>query len=197
MGKGLPGLALPIDLPCLQALHQLVRLDVHQLHLLRPVKNAVRDPLADLDPGDGGYQVVQRLQMLHIDGRIDMDAGLQQFLHILIPFCVAAARRVRMGQLIHQNQMGFSLQRQIQIELPQPKPMVLDLCRRKRLQPLQQGQGIRPGVGLDISNDNVNALLLGLMGRFQHGVCFSDSRGVSEEDFESPGSGGMRKMLRF
>ena len=108
---------------------------------------------------------MQRLQMLHIDCGVDVDPGPQQFLHILVPLGMTAAPRVRMGQFIHQDQLGLPLKRQVQVELPQPDPPVVDRCRRERLKPLQQCQGIRPGVGLDIAGDNVDPLFLGPDGR--------------------------------
>ena len=130
---------------------------------------------------------MQRLQMLHIDCGVDVDPGPQQFLHILVPLGMTAAPRVRMGQFIHQDQLGLPLKRQVQVELPQPDPPVVDRCRRERLKPLQQCQGIRPGVGLDIAGDNVDPLFLGLMGGLQHGVCFSNSRSISEEYLQNSG----------
>ena len=130
---------------------------------------------------------MQRLQMLHIDCGVDVDPGPQQFLHILVPLGMTAAPRVRMGQFIHQDQLWSARQGSVQVKLPQPDPPVVDRCRRERLKPLQQCQGIRPGVGLDIAGDNVDPLFLGLMGGLQHGVCFSNSRSISEEYLQNSG----------
>ena len=47
--------------------------------------------------------------MLHIHGGIDIDSGPQKFLHILIPFGMAASFGIGVSQLIHQDQLWFSI----------------------------------------------------------------------------------------
>ena len=102
-------LALPVHLSRLKAFHQLVRLDIHQLDLIGPVKDVIRDALIDRDACDGGHQIVQRLQMLHIDRGVDVDAGLEQLFHILIALRVPATLGVAVGQFIDQDELRFPL----------------------------------------------------------------------------------------
>lgn len=71
------GLRGAVDEACLQALEQVFGLDVHELDLVGVVEDAVGDALAHDDPRDGGHHVVQALDMLHVDGGVDVDAGAQ------------------------------------------------------------------------------------------------------------------------
>ena len=48
--------------------------------------------------------------MLDIDRGVNIDAGLKQFFHILIPFGVTAALGVAVGQFIYQEQLRMPLQ---------------------------------------------------------------------------------------
>ena len=41
--------------------------------------------------------------MLYIDGSIDVDAGFQKLLHVLVPLGVTAAVRIGMGQFIYED----------------------------------------------------------------------------------------------
>ena len=72
-----PGLLLPVNLPLLQALLQLLRGNVHQLHLVRLVEYAVRNALAHPDMGDRGHDVVKALQMLHVHRGVNVDPRFQ------------------------------------------------------------------------------------------------------------------------
>ena len=108
-----------VNLPLPQPLQQIDRLQIHQLHLVGGVEYAVRDALGNGHTGDGGHLVVEALQMLYIDGGIDVNACTQQLLHVLIAFYMAAALGVGMGKLVHQDQLGMALQRRVQIEFTQ------------------------------------------------------------------------------
>ena len=44
--------------------------------------------------------------MLDVDGGVDVDAGAQEFLDILIPLGVAAARRVGVGELVDEDELN-------------------------------------------------------------------------------------------
>lgn len=59
------------------------------------------------------YHVIETFHVL------DIDSGLEQFPHILIPFGVAASRDIGAGQFIHENECWVSTQCHIQIKLTQ------------------------------------------------------------------------------
>lgn len=70
-------MALPVHFSHLEAFHQLIRLNIYQFNLIGLVKNIIRDSLIDRNACDGGHQIVQRLQMLHIHRGIDVDPSLE------------------------------------------------------------------------------------------------------------------------
>ena len=74
VGYRLLSLLLPVDVAGGHPLQQILGLNVHQLHLIRPVKYRVGDPLPHKYPGDGCHGVVQALQMLHVDGGIHINS---------------------------------------------------------------------------------------------------------------------------
>ena len=188
VGHGPLGLGGAVDLAAFQALQELLGLNIHDLHLACPVKDGVGDALPDGDAGDGGHGVVEALDVLDIDGGIDVDAGLQQLLHVLVALGVAAAGGVGMGQLVHQDQLRVTAEGGVQIELPQGNISVAHRLGGQLLQPLGEGQGFRAGVGLDVAGHHLDALALGLMGGGQHGVGLAHTGGVAEKNLQkAPG----------
>ena len=57
--------------------------------------------------------------MLDVNCGIYVDSGPQKLLHILVPLRVAAAGRITVSQLIHQNKLRLPGQRFIQVKLLQ------------------------------------------------------------------------------
>lgn len=79
-----------VDFSRLHPLEQLFRFDIDQFHLVGFVKARIEDALAYAHGRDGGDRVVQAFQMLHVDGRVHVDAGVEQLLDVFVPFVVAA-----------------------------------------------------------------------------------------------------------
>ena len=180
---GLGGLPGPVDLPQAQPLQQVRGLQVHHLHLVGGVEDMVGDALRHRDAGDGGHHVVETLQVLNVDGGIDADPRAQQLLHVLVALHVAAALSVGVGQLIHQYELGAADQGGVQIELTQFHALIGDAPGRELLQSVQQGQGLGPGVRLDIPADHVGPGGQSPVGRLQHGVGLPHAGGIAKKDF--------------
>ena len=195
--RDLRGLRLPVDFSRLQALKQVGGLKVHDLHLIGGVEHRIRNAFRHGDAGDGGHYVVQTFQMLNIDGGIDADAGVQQLLHILIPFGVAAALGVGMGQFIHQNQLGVPGQSSVQIKFPQEDALRGNRFWRELFQSLQQGHGFRAGVGLDTPGHHIHPRGFGTTGGLQHGVGFAHPGGIPEKYFQFPRGPGFPALNVF
>ena len=100
----------------LQAFDQFLRFNIDKLHLIRLIKDRIRDPLPGSHAGDGSYGIVETFDVSHIYRSIHIDTGLQQFINILIPSAVTTACPVRVGQFIYEDQIRFSIQRLIQIK---------------------------------------------------------------------------------
>ena len=126
--------------------------------------------------------------MLDVNGRINADPCTQQLLHVLIPLGMAAARRIGVGQFIHQNQLGLARERAVQIELMQFNAFVWNAFRGELLQPIQQSHGFWAGMRLDIAGHYVKTGFFSPMCGFQHGVGFADAGGIAKENFQ-PSSG--------
>ena len=92
-----------IDLALAQPRHQVGRREVDQLDLVGGVDDAVGHGLAHADAGDARDHVVQALDVLDVQGRVDVDAGRQQLLDVEIALGMPAARGVGVGELVDQH----------------------------------------------------------------------------------------------
>ena len=52
--------------------------------------------------------VAQALDVLHVQGREHVDAGVEHFLHVLVTLGVTRAVCIRVRELVDQQQRGFS-----------------------------------------------------------------------------------------
>ena len=89
-----------------------------------------------------------------------------------------------MGQLIHQYELGISLERSINIKFTKGHSFVSNLFHRKLLQAVQKCHRLGSGMGFYVSSNHIDATLLRLMSRLKHGIGLSDTCGITEKDFE-------------
>ena len=115
---GLLRLGLFIDVAAVQPLRQFLRFDIHQFDLIRIIKHRIGNPFPDHHARNRCHGIIQAFNMLDVHRRINIDPCLKQFFHILIPLRMTAALRIRMGQLIHQNKLGLSPDRRVQVKFP-------------------------------------------------------------------------------
>ncbi|EWS54666.1 hypothetical protein X551_02511 [Methylibium sp. T29] len=80
-----------VDLAGLEPLDQLVGRRVDQYNLVGAIEEGVGQGLVHADAGDAAHHVVQALQVLHVERGVDVDAGIEQFLHVLPALGVARA----------------------------------------------------------------------------------------------------------
>ena len=78
------GLAWKVDLAILQALDQVGGREVDQFDVVGAVDDGIWHGLADTDARDAGDDVVQALDMLNVQGCVDVDPGPEQFLDVRI-----------------------------------------------------------------------------------------------------------------
>ena len=95
-----------VDLAGPQALDQGLRGEVDQDHLVGLAEHRVGDRLADPHAGQLGDLVVQRLQVLDVDGREDVDSGREHVGDVLVALRVLDAGSVGVGELVDQGQLG-------------------------------------------------------------------------------------------
>ncbi len=170
----LPRLLGQVHLALLQAFDQFARRQIDQHDVAQPVEQRIGHGLADADAGDAVDHVVEAFQVLDVDRAVDIDAGVEQFLHILPAPLVAAAGRVAVGELIDQHQRRAPCQQRVQVHFVEDAAAVLHALPRLHGQPVQQRRGFRPAMGLDHPDHHLAALLLQLARARQHRVSLAD-----------------------
>ncbi len=179
--QGLSGLFGHIDLALLQASDQFARRQIDQHDVVQAVEHAVGHGLADAHAGDPHHHVVEAFQMLDVDRGPDVDAGVQQLHHILPAPLMAAARRVAMGQFIHQHQRRMPCQHGVQVHLLQGMAVIGHVLQRQLRQALQQGLGIGASMGFHQAHHQVDAAAQLFLRAGQHGVGLAHARRRTEE----------------
>ena len=107
--KRLFGLAFPVDFAGAQPFDQIIRFDIHKLHLACQVEHEIRYTFVDHYAGDGRNKIVQGLQMLYVNGGVNIDPRPQKLLYVLVSLGMAASRRIAVRKLIYKNQLRPAL----------------------------------------------------------------------------------------
>jgi hypothetical protein len=161
---------------------QRLRGHVDQLDLLGGADHRVGHGLALFDAGDLGDHVVERLQVLDVDRGQHVDAGVEQFVHVLPALGVARAGDVGVCELVDDGDLGPAGEDGVDIHLGEPRAPVLHVATRHDLQVGEHGLGVLAPMGLDEGDDHVGAALGAPVGLFEHGVRLADARGGAQED---------------
>ena len=188
-----------IDLAVMQPLDQVGGGDVDDLDLVGPVDDRIRHRLAHAHPGDLGDDVVQALDMLDVQRRIDVDAARQQFLDIHGALGMAAARRIGVGEFVDQHQGRAAGEDGVEIHLLQRLATIGDGFARDDLETVEQRLGFAPPVGLDDADDHVDAIGMPGAAGHQHLIGLADAGGGAEEDLEPAlrlALGALQKRVR-
>ncbi len=104
-------------MPSCEPLEQLVDGQVDDAHLVGLVEDGVGHGLADDDARDLRDDVVEALEVLHVERREDVDARVEQLLDVLPALEVPRARRVGVGQLVDEDQLGLAGEGRVEVEL--------------------------------------------------------------------------------
>ncbi len=99
------GAFLRIDLAGPQALLQLLRRQVDEHDLVGLVEDPVGERLAHADLGELEDRVVEALEVLDVDGRDHVDAGVEHLLDVLPALLVPHPRRVRVRELVDEREL--------------------------------------------------------------------------------------------
>ena len=95
-------------------------------------------------------------------------------------------RGIRMRQFIDQDQGGVAGQGGIEVKFVEGGATILHGTTWQHVEPLQQGCGLGPAVGIDPAHDHIDALGTPLVGGFKHGVRFANAGRGAKEDLEFP-----------
>ena len=100
---------------------QVVGRQIDQLDVVGLVEYLVRQGLALPHAGRLVDEIVQALEVLDVDRRPDVDAGVEQLLDVLpalrVPRCRLAAGEIGVGELVHQENGGVPGERGVEVEL--------------------------------------------------------------------------------
>ncbi len=94
------------------------------------------------------------------------------------------ARGIRMRQFIDQDQGRVAGQGGIEVKFVEGGATIRHRTTRQHLEPLQEGCGLGPAVGIDPAYDDIEALGTPLVGCFKHGVRFANTGSGAKEDLE-------------
>ena len=93
-----------IDLPFFEPLNEIVWRQINKLDRVGTVENGIRHRFAHTHAGNLSDDVVEALDVLDIDGRIDVDTRAQKLFDVLVPFGMAAAGSIRMRKLVDEDE---------------------------------------------------------------------------------------------
>ena len=182
------GLLGDVDLALLQPLDQVVGRQIDQLDRVGAVEHRIRHGLAHPHMGDLRDHVVEALDMLDVDGGVDVDAAREQFLDVEIALGVTAAGRVGVGEFVDQRDLRVALDQRVEVHLLDALILVLDPFARHDFKAVQQRFGLGAPVGLDHADHDVGAGLSLGMRALQHLVGLADAGSGADEDLQPAGA---------
>jgi hypothetical protein len=148
--------------------------------LIRLGERGIREAFAYFHVGGPLHGIIQAFQMLHVQGRDDVDARRQDVLHVLVALGITAAGRVGMRQFIHQRDLRTARKERIDIHLFHLDASVLRSAHRDALQALDQARRVFAAMGFDHRDDHVDAFGLQAMGLLERLVGLAHARRIAQ-----------------
>ncbi len=122
--------------------------------------------------------------MLNVDGRIDVDAGGEQLLDVLVALGVPAAGDVGVCKFVDQNQLRSSLACSVDVEFVEDAVDINGWLARDDFEPIEQRLGLLATVRLDHAGDDVDPVLQLSAGGQQHLVGLADAGRRTDKNLE-------------
>ena len=179
-GGGLAG----VDLAGAEAIVEDVGGEIDEFDLVGFIEDAVGDGFLDFDACDLGDDVVEGVEVLNVEGGVDVDAGAEAFADVLPSFFAGGARGVGVGELVDEQDVGTTEDGGVGVELSECGAGVGDLLAREDVQAEEELFGLGAFVGLDDACDDIDALGGESLCAGEHGEGLADAGGHAEEDFE-------------
>ena len=184
-----------VNLSLVKPTLEIARSEIDKFDRLGAVQEAVRNGFAHGSLGDGADDVRAAFEMLDVDGRMDIDAGIKQLRDIHPSFRVPRSRCVGVREFIHQRNLRTSFEERIEIQLREIRAAVVDGLAGESLDPLQHRLGLAAAMGFDNSGNDIHTLPPEFTRRLEHGIGLAHPRTHAEEDFEFAGFGHRREIL--
>ena len=130
---------------------------VDELDLVGPPHHLVGHRLPLHHTGDRLDHVVQRLEVLDVDGRDDVDPGIQHLVDVLPALLVARPRHVGVRELVDQRDGRAPGQQRVEVHVLEGDAPVLEPRPGHDLEALDHLRRVLAPVGLDQPDDHVGA----------------------------------------
>lgn len=163
-----------IDVAMDHAAAERLRWQVDQFDLVGPAGHLVGQGLPLRDARDLPHHVVEGLQVLDIERGDNIDADVQELLHVLPPLGVADSRNVGVGQLVDQCDLGAAGQDRVEIHLGEERTAVAQRTAGHRLQAVGHGRGRPTAMRLDEADDHIRTPCAQPLTLGEHGVRLPD-----------------------
>lgn len=148
-----------VDVAVRQAAAQRLGREVDQLDLLGSAHHLVGHRLLLRHPGDLLDDVVEALQVLHVDGGQHVDARGEQLLDVLPALLVARTGDVGVREFVHNGHFGPAGEDRVDIQLGELAPTVHAGAPRHDLDAVEERGGLGAAVRLDEPGHDVGAAL--------------------------------------
>ncbi|SAK84336.1 hypothetical protein AWB82_05666 [Caballeronia glebae] len=178
------GLRRQIDLAFAQTVEQFLGRQIDERDFIGEIEHAIGHGLPDANPGDAPNDVVQAFEVLDIDGRINVDARVEQFLHVLPALHVARALDVRVREFVDENELRLSCERGVEIEFGEQTATIFDARGRQRFEAFDERQRFLAPVRFDHADDRLRALVAAAARGLQHREGLAYASGSAEEDLQ-------------
>ena len=122
--------------------------------------------------------------MLHVKCRVNIDAGIEQFEHVLITLRMTRSRRVCMRKFIDNGETGMPCENCIEIHFAERRSAIFNLRTRHDRHSFGERLGFFTSVRLDNANHHFRTLLQSLLRRLQHRVGLAHARRHPEKNLE-------------
>src|SRR5262249_48979131 len=132
------------------------------------VEYRVRHGLAHADMRDLGDHVVEALDVLDIDGGVNVDSVSEELFDIEVALGMAAAGRIGVSELVDQDDLRVADDDGVEIHLIERLAPVFEPPAGDDLEPFEQGLRFRAPVGFDDADDDIVAAALAGAGLLQH-----------------------------
>ena len=138
-----------VDRASLQPVDERVGRQVDELDLVGLVEHAIGHRLAHAHAGDLADGVVEALEVLDVDGREHVDAGVEELLDGLPALLVRGAGHVGVRELVDEHGRGLARDDRVGVELRERRAVVLDAPwaararARRPARPCRRGRAAR------------------------------------------------------
>lgn len=176
-------------------MQQVIRRQVDHHHFVGVVEHVVGYSFPHPNANDPTHQIVKAFQVLDVEGGPHIDAGAQQFFHVLPAFRVARAGHVAVGQFIHQQHGGSALQGGVEVEFGEGKVAVQAVGAGQLFKAVEQVGGFLAAVGFHHAGEYVTAQADFPLRRVEHGAGLAHTGVGAEVDTQFAAQGGLFFLL--